>query len=70
MKAKMSTIKKKVNFLVVLTILFPGILMAQTNNWTGATSSYWSNAGNWSLGHVPTSAENVVIPTGTSNPKI
>jgi hypothetical protein len=62
---------KKIIFLIAfIAIMLPGLIIAQTNNWTGATSSYWGNAGNWSLSHVPTSAENVVIPTGTSNPKI
>jgi hypothetical protein len=35
--------------------------------WTGATSSSWNVASNWSTGAVPTSADNVLIPGGTSN---
>lgn len=33
--------------------------------WTGAISSDWNNSGNWSTGNVPTSNDNVSIPTGT-----
>lgn len=32
------------------------------NVWTGDYNSYWGNASNWSLGHIPTSTEHVVIP--------
>jgi arabinan endo-1,5-alpha-L-arabinosidase len=32
--------------------------------WTGAASTAWSNAGNWSLGMVPTASDNVIIPAG------
>ena len=32
------------------------------NYWTGNFNSYWGNGTNWSLGHVPTALEDVVIP--------
>ncbi len=32
------------------------------NVWTGASNNYWGNSGNWSLGHIPTSSEDVEIP--------
>ncbi len=32
-----------------------------TNVWNGSFNYYWGNAANWSLGHIPTSAEDVVI---------
>lgn len=35
--------------------------------WTGATSSNWFTASNWSTGVVPTSATNVFIPASTPN---
>lgn len=41
--------------------------MAQTNTFTysvGPNFNNWNAAGNWSLGHVPTLSEDVVIPTG------
>ncbi len=33
--------------------------------WTGAVSSDWHTAGNWSTGQVPTSSTHVIIPAGT-----
>jgi len=38
--------------------------------WTGAISSDWHTAGNWSTGNVPTSSDNISIPTGTPNDPI
>ncbi|OQX77755.1 MAG: hypothetical protein B6D61_06675, partial [Bacteroidetes bacterium 4484_249] len=70
MKTKKITMKKKTFYALFIAVLFPGFLIAQTNNWTGASSSYWNNAGNWSLGHVPTSSENVNIPSSANNPRI
>ncbi|UAY51599.1 autotransporter-associated beta strand repeat-containing protein [Ferruginibacter albus] len=35
--------------------------------WTGASSSDWNVAGNWSCGSIPTSATDVTIPSGTIN---
>ena len=35
---------------------------AQVNNFTGADNDRWFNDLNWSLGHVPISAEDAVIP--------
>ena len=35
-----------------------------TNNWTGATSTSWNNTGNWSLGTVPLSTDNITISSG------
>lgn len=32
------------------------------NVWTGIFNSYWGNGQNWSLGHVPTADEDVIIP--------
>ena len=33
--------------------------------WTGAVSSDWHTAGNWTTGQVPTSSTHVIIPAGT-----
>jgi len=38
----------------------------QTNTWTGTTSRSWHTGSNWSLGHVPTLSEDVIIPSGTT----
>ncbi len=35
--------------------------MPLTNYWTGALSNNWGTPGNWSLGHVPTLIEDVVL---------
>jgi hypothetical protein len=37
------------------------------NTWTGAVDNDWHTGGNWSQSAVPTSAVNVVIPTGLDN---
>ena len=42
-----------------LSLLFSSL--NATNTWTGAVDSDWTKAGNWSLGHVPTPAEDVVL---------
>ncbi|MCF8366017.1 MAG: hypothetical protein K9H16_09560, partial [Bacteroidales bacterium] len=51
---------------------------AAPNYWTGAFNYYWHNAGNWSLGHIPTSTERAIVTssgyhppsTGTNNETI
>jgi hypothetical protein len=46
------------------------VLYASTTcTWTGTTSTAWSTAGNWSgcSGSAPTSASNVLIPSGLTN---
>lgn len=40
------------------------------STWTGAVSSDWFTAGNWSAGVVPTSTTNVTIPLAANNPEI
>ncbi len=40
---------------------------ACTESWTGATSSDWSTATNWSSGRVPGSSDWACIPAGTKN---
>ncbi|MBW6514228.1 MAG: hypothetical protein K0B87_05675 [Candidatus Syntrophosphaera sp.] len=37
-------------------------LQRQTNTWTGMVSTNWHSSSNWSLNHVPTSSETVVVP--------
>ncbi len=41
-------------------------ITASSNNWTGASSTDWATAGNWSGSSVPTSLNNVSIPTSPS----
>ncbi|MBK6422569.1 MAG: hypothetical protein IPF77_10195 [Gemmatimonadetes bacterium] len=40
---------------------------AAPGTWTGAVSTAWTTAGNWSDGQVPTAATDVTIPAGPSN---
>ncbi len=42
-------------------------IYSQTNTWDGSASTSWTVAANWSLGHVPLSTENVVIPSVPAN---
>ncbi len=37
------------------------------SNWTGSVSTDWNTAANWCSGVVPSSTDDVVIPTGVSN---
>ena len=39
----------------------------QVNTWTGTVSSSWNTSGNWSTGAVPTSTDNIVIDSNSSN---
>ena len=53
-------------------VTIPGLQvepLAATNIWTGSQSDYWTNAANWSLGHVPYSNERVLIDVA-ANPTI
>ncbi|MFL2570450.1 MAG: beta strand repeat-containing protein, partial [Parvicellaceae bacterium] len=50
-------------------ILVQGVYIGPTGTpglWTGASSTLWSDAGNWDDGAVPTSSINVVIPSSAS----
>jgi hypothetical protein len=40
-----------------------GMLQAQNNNWGPAAGNLWSNAGNWSLGALPTSSNKAMFTT-------
>ena len=46
------------------------VTYTQTCTWQGTTTA-WTTTGNWSCGHVPTSADDVIIGSGgTANPTI
>jgi hypothetical protein len=51
-------------FALLLSLSFQ--LVAQ-KTWTGATSTAWNLAGNWSPSGVPIATDNVTIPSGTTN---
>ncbi|HLF51649.1 T9SS sorting signal type C domain-containing protein [Flavobacterium sp.] len=52
------------SILILILSLSSFTFCAQTTNTFTATNSNWNNTGNWSLNHVPTSAEDVLIPFG------
>jgi len=39
----------------------------QVNTWTGTVSDSWNTAGNWSTSSAPTSTDNIVIDSNTTN---
>ncbi len=41
---------------------------AVPNTWTGAFNSFWHNDANWTLGHIPTVGEDVLLTTAGSQP--
>ncbi|MBG7610982.1 hypothetical protein IU405_01830 [Polaribacter sp. BAL334] len=45
----------------------PYTLSSFTFTWNGTTNTVWNTASNWSLGSVPTSIDDVSIPSGLSN---
>jgi len=55
--------KNLITILLMLAAL-AGFSQKATNYWDGSFNSYWHNDNNWSLGHIPTSTEDVVIPSG------
>jgi hypothetical protein len=46
------------------------VTLLEVATWTGASSSDWHTAANWSIGKVPTGNTHVIIPGGTPNPCI
>jgi hypothetical protein len=68
MKTRLQILNTKA-FLLLWFFLVTGFTFAQTNTWTGTTSNSWSVSTNWSLGVVPTSAHDVVIPSVATNPR-
>ena len=54
---------KKLVFTLLIFLLQHSVI-AQTNSYTGANNGDWNTATNWSLGLVPTSNQDVVIPSG------
>ena len=47
---------------------YPTRGVTATNVWTGAFNYYWHNAGNWSLGHIPTATEDVIMTSAGYHP--
>lgn len=72
-KARMPLLVRLFIVLMISSSLSGGrvtTVRAEICTWEGDTSDHWSNIGNWSCGHVPTAADDVVIPAETTfNPK-
>ncbi|MBC7535933.1 MAG: proprotein convertase P-domain-containing protein, partial [Ferruginibacter sp.] len=49
-------------FIVIISFTFTHQVCAQTNTWNGGGGNNWSSGGRWSLNHVPTAAEDVLVP--------
>ena len=45
----------------MILLLTAGTLHAVANSYVPAAGGSWGTAGNWSLGHVPTSSEDVEV---------
>src|SRR5437762_2294258 len=54
-------------FLAALVFGLAGSALAAAVSWNGNTSTDWGTGSNWSSGTVPTSADDVTIPTGRPN---
>lgn len=52
---------------LLLSLFFGSAVFGQTNTWDGSSSNSWGTNANWSLGHTPTAAEDVVIPNNAPN---
>lgn len=52
--------------LMILNLFFAGTAIGQTNTFNNASGNNWNTIANWSLGHVPLAAEDVVIPDNES----
>ncbi|HZH97236.1 MAG TPA: hypothetical protein VEY06_15195, partial [Flavisolibacter sp.] len=59
----MSTLTRSICISVLLFML-PAALFSQTTSWTGAVSTNWSAAGNWT-GGIPSATKDVVIGDGS-----
>ncbi|UOQ72782.1 kelch repeat-containing protein [Hymenobacter cellulosilyticus] len=53
-------------YVVTSTATYKATITISGITWTGAVSSSWTDAGNWSGGTVPTATDDVTIPAGLS----
>ena len=56
--------------LAISTGITMSVTAPSTYTWTGATSTDWATATNWTPNGVPTSSDNVIIPTTTNKPML
>src|SRR5690554_4064534 len=57
---------KKSLFLLLFSCMSLFVMQAQTITWTGAVDVNYSNPANWNPVQVPTAANDVIIPTGST----
>jgi hypothetical protein len=43
-------------------------VQASSCSWTGNKNTDWADVQNWSCGHIPTNADDVTIPSGSTYP--
>ncbi|GAB3835807.1 DUF4394 domain-containing protein [Hymenobacter jeollabukensis] len=58
------------NLTGLAAFLTPGPVIAAGLTWTGAVSTDWGTAGNWSPAQVPTATDNVTIPDVANDPVV
>jgi len=58
---------KKLHSLAIALLMFISISVIAQKNWTGATSTSWGTATNWSPNGVPTASDVVNIPSAPAN---
>jgi len=58
------------NLTGLAAFLTPAPVIAAGLTWTGAVSTDWNNAGNWSPAQVPTATDNVTIPNVANDPVV
>ncbi|MCI1188463.1 DUF4394 domain-containing protein [Hymenobacter sp. DH14] len=58
------------NLTGLAAFLTPGPTIAAGLTWTGAVSTDWGTAGNWSPAQVPTATDNVTIPDVANDPVV
>jgi hypothetical protein len=58
------------NLTGLAAFLTPGPVIAAGLTWTGAVSTDWGTAGNWTPAQVPTATDNVTIPDVTNDPVV
>lgn len=49
---------------------FVSIIPGATNEWTGASSKYWTDAANWSLMRAPVETDVIVVPATATAPEL
>lgn len=54
-------------FTLMLSLLLMSSTVLATHFWEGTINQLWNNPGNWDMGTVPGSGDDVIIPSGTTH---